>query len=74
MQYFICVVNNKILQILRMIPVAFGPRVDTEREFPFLPADPKILIEEKKMYSVPTITGLNENEGAFLVASEECKY
>ena len=57
-----------------MIPVAFGPRVDTEREFPFLPADPKILIEEKKMYSVPTITGLNENEGAFLVASEECKY
>ncbi len=65
--------DSDLIQVLRNIPIAFGPRVDIERESPFLPANPKKLIEENKINSVPTITGLNENEGAFLVASKECR-
>jgi len=38
------------------------PRVDIEREFPFLPAEPKKLIREKQFNSVPLITGIAVHE------------
>lgn len=47
-----------------MFPVAFGPRIDSERESPFLPDDPAALITRKEFNSVPFINGLTENEGA----------
>ena len=49
-----------------MLP--FNPRVDAEREFPFVPAKPRTLIESKQFSHVPYITGINQNEGAFQVA------
>jgi len=49
-----------------MLP--FNPRVDIEREFPFLPAKPKHLITDGLFNHVPYITGINQNEGAFQVA------
>ena len=50
----------------KMLP--FNPRVDAEREFPFVPAKPRTLIESKQFSHVPYITGINQNEGAFQVA------
>lgn len=49
-------------------PLPFGPRIDVEREFPFLPAHPRSLIADKNFTSVPYLTGLNKNEGCLLVA------
>lgn len=46
----------------------FGPRVDIERETPFLPDHPRKLVKEKRFNAVPIITGLNENEGSYYVA------
>jgi len=49
--------------------VSFGPRVDIERESPFLPASPIKMIKAKRFHSVPYIMGVMANEGAFIVAS-----
>ena len=48
--------------------VMFGPRLDKERKNPFLPAEPRTLIKEKRFNSVPIIMGLMQNEASFLVA------
>lgn len=48
--------------------VRFVPRVDAERESPFLPAKPKQLIRTKSFNQVPYITGLNRNEGSLFMA------
>lgn len=44
-----------------------GPRVDAERDQPFLPDVPETLIRTRKFNSVPYIAGLTKNEGAFIV-------
>lgn len=50
-------------------PIAFGPRVDIERASPFIPAHPRLLMEDKnRINAVPIIIGVNKNEGAFHVA------
>ena len=46
----------------------FSPRIDVERESPFLPAHPKELIKQKMFNSVSYISGLNEHEGIMFVA------
>lgn len=56
-----------------VLPIAFGPRIDVERKNPFLPAEPRELVKEGRFNSVPTIMGLNANEGAFVVAGKEKK-
>jgi carboxylesterase type B len=38
-----------------------------------MPDEPKNLIEQKQINEVPLIMGLNENEGAFTIASKEKK-
>jgi len=48
--------------------MTFGPRIDNEREFPFLPAHPRSMISAKNFNSVPYITGLNQNEGCLILA------
>ncbi len=53
-----------------MFPVAFGPRIDSEREHPFVPKHPRDLIKEGLFNDVPFISGLNENEGAFPVSGK----
>ena len=55
-----------------MFPVAFGPRIDSEREHPFVPKHPRDLIKEGLFNDVPFISGLNENEGAFSVSGKYC--
>lgn len=55
---------------MQVFPVGFGPRVDVEREFPFLPAKPKILMESKQINSVPVIIGTNRNEGGSMIRSK----
>ncbi|KZS20997.1 Liver carboxylesterase 1 [Daphnia magna] len=59
---------RKKIEVLRIVPIAFGPRIDRERKLPFISDDPRKLIEQNRINSVPLITGLNENEGAFVVA------
>ncbi|XP_046452283.1 venom carboxylesterase-6-like [Daphnia pulex] len=59
---------RKKIEVFKIIPIAFGPRIDTERELPFIPDEPKNLIEQKQINEVPLIMGLNENEGAFTIA------
>jgi len=54
--------------------VKFGPRVDKERKNPFLPAEPKTLIQHKRFNSVPIIMGLMQNEASFLVAGIVSKF
>ena len=49
----------------------FSPRIDIERESPFLPAHPKELIKEKRFNAVPYISGLNEHEGIIFVACKK---
>lgn len=51
-----------------MYPLAFSPRVDSERDFPFVPAHPRDLIRRKQFKSVPLIMGMVENEAAFGIA------
>jgi len=50
--------------LMGLFPVVFGPRVDREREFPFLPAHPRRLMASSNFNHVPYITGINRNEGA----------
>ena len=52
-----------------MCPVAFGPRVDSERLSPFLPDSPESLVSRKQFNQVPVIFGLNKDEGGFAAAS-----
>jgi hypothetical protein len=52
-----------------LYPVAFGPRVDSEREFPFLPDDPEVLVSRKQFNQVPMIAGLTKDEGGLFAAS-----
>ena len=51
-----------------MYPLAFSPRIDAERESPFLPEDSRDLIRKKEFNSVPIIMGATENEAAFGIA------
>jgi carboxylesterase type B len=55
---------------MQVFPVGFGPRVDVERESPFLPAKPRILMESKQINSVPVIIGTNRNEGGSMIRSK----
>ncbi|XP_046453233.1 esterase E4-like isoform X4 [Daphnia pulex] len=52
-----------------LYPVAFGPRVDSEREFPFLPDSPEVLVSRKQFNHVPIIAGLTKDEGGLFAAS-----
>jgi len=51
-------------------PVAFGPRIDVERKYPFLPKHPVDIIKSGSFNHVPFITGVNSNEAGFIVASQ----
>ena len=58
------------MQVLGFFPMMlFGPRVDKERPSPFLPDEPRRLIEEKRFNHVPYILGVTKNEGAMFVGS-----
>lgn len=48
----------------------FGPRVDLEREQPFIPGSPEQIVSQRKFNAVPFIAGVTANEG-FLFAA--CK-
>ncbi|XP_057380570.1 venom carboxylesterase-6-like [Daphnia carinata] len=52
-----------------MFPLAFVPRIDVERNLPFLPAYPEELVAERKFNQVPLILGVTKNEGALVSAS-----
>ena len=64
---------SKILKALGLYPIAFGPRIDSERELPFLPAEPAKLVSRKQFNSVPFINGLNSNEGGIFAAGKQNK-
>lgn len=49
-----------------MLPILFGPRIDTERHSPFLPDLPENLIARQEFNIVPYIGGMAQNEGALL--------
>lgn len=51
-----------------MYPIAFGPRLDSERDSPFIPDHPTALISRKQFNSVPVIFGVTENEGGLFTA------
>lgn len=57
--------------MLEIFPVAFGPRIDSERKSPFFPDNPRKLITEKRFYSVPFITGVTQNEGILIHESND---
>ncbi|XP_046453239.1 esterase FE4-like [Daphnia pulex] len=54
---------------LSLVPVAFGPRIDSERDSPFLPDDPEVLVSRKQFNQVPMIVGLTKDEGSLFSAS-----
>ncbi|XP_046639107.1 venom carboxylesterase-6-like isoform X1 [Daphnia pulicaria] len=58
---------QKEIEIMHVCPVGFGPRVDVERESPFLPAEPRKLMETNQINSVPMIAGSTRNEGGSMV-------
>jgi hypothetical protein len=51
-------------------PVAFGPRVDSERLTPFLPDKPESIVQRKQFNQVPIISGLTQDEGGLFAASK----
>lgn len=51
------------------LPIAFGPRVDFEREKPFFPMHPADILRSGSFNHVPFITGVTTNEAAFVIAS-----
>jgi carboxylesterase type B len=53
-----------------LVPDAFGPRIDSERDSPFLPDDPEDLVSRKQINQVPMIVGLTKNEGSLFYASK----
>lgn len=57
-------------QIMQVFPVGFGPRVDVERKWPFLPAEPRALMESKHIHPVPVIIGTTRNEGGAMIRSK----
>ena len=57
-------------QVTDNSPIAFGPRVDIEREQPFLPMKPQEIIRSGNFSHVPFITGVTANEAGFAVASK----
>ena len=52
-----------------MFPVGFGPRVDVERQQPFMPQHPEMMIRQGLFNPVPLITGVVQNEAAFIIAA-----
>ena len=48
----------------------FGPRVDSERQNPFLPAHPTDLLKRGEYNHVPLITGVTENEGLVFIGGK----
>ncbi|XP_043247663.1 carboxylesterase 1E-like [Amphibalanus amphitrite] len=48
---------------LRAFMNAFQPRVDSEAEVPFLPKDPRVLLETGEFNLVPWMNGITEEEG-----------
>ena len=52
-----------------LCPVAFGPRIDSERVAPFLPDSPETLVSRKQFNHVPIISGLTQDEGGLFAAS-----
>lgn len=60
--------KNLYIQGLGIFPIAFGPRVDSERDSPFLPDDPAKLVSRKEFNSVPVIAGVTQNEGGYYAA------
>lgn len=51
-----------------MFPVAFGPRIDVERESPVLPDEPAKMIARKQFNHVPIIAGVTSDEGGLFSA------
>jgi hypothetical protein len=76
---FILLVTFKTLLLiistkaLGLYPVAFGPRIDSERNSPFLPDSPEKLVERKQFNHVPIISGLTKDEGGLFSASKRKK-
>lgn len=61
--------KNIVMQAgMKLLPTTFVPRVDAEREFPFLPDHPEKLVAEKKFNKVPLIAGVTANEGSLFSA------
>ena len=59
-------------QGLSVFPIGiFTPRVDVERDAPYLPAHPQELIQQKRFNAVPYISGLNQHEGLLFVACKK---
>ncbi|CAG0886030.1 unnamed protein product [Darwinula stevensoni] len=50
-----------------LMPLTFTPRVDSEAENPFLPDDPKILLQEGRFAKVPFMTGVTREEGIMFI-------
>lgn len=55
---------------MALFPIAIGPRIDLERENPFLPGHPLDLMAEGKFNKVPYIAGVTKNEGILLTCSK----
>lgn len=62
-------VLNNDLKAFRLYPVAFGPRIDSERTSPFISDHPERLLVTKQFNPVPYIIGLTQDEGALFTAS-----
>lgn len=57
-----------VFQGLGLFPIAFGPRIDVERETPFLPDEPAKMIARKEFNHVPIIAGVTADEGGLFSA------
>jgi len=56
-----------VVGVLGLDPIFFTPRVDAEASYPFLPRDPRKILESGDFNLVPWMHGLTEEEGAFFV-------
>ena len=62
---------SEILKALSLYPIAFRPRIDSERKLPFLPDEPPQLVSSKQFNRFPFINGLNSNVGGIFVAGRQ---
>ena len=63
----------EILKALSLYPIAFRPRIDSERKLPLLPDEPAKFVSSKQFNRVPFINGLNSNVGGIFVAGRQNK-
>jgi len=60
---------SNVVGVLGLDPIFFTPRVDAEASHPFLPRDPRKILESGAFNLVPWMHGLTEEEGAFFLPS-----